>query len=188
MTDDRLDTEKYLEVLEYLLRSENEGGANNATLGKVKLMKLLYYADFDHFEKHGTSVTGDSYRKLDYGPVPRNADRMLNELLRQERLNVSKQQQYHFWRYAYTLHLPNEWRPERLSHEEGRTLAEVVERWRNHTTQSIVRASHGEPPWKLVEYGEEIPYYLVHFREAVEPHEDEEPESVDSSPILEEAS
>ena len=25
------------------------------------LMKLLHYLDFDHFEKYGTSVTGETY-------------------------------------------------------------------------------------------------------------------------------
>ena len=36
----------------------------NGTLGKLKLMKLLYFLDFDFFEKYGRSVTGDEYLRF----------------------------------------------------------------------------------------------------------------------------
>jgi len=58
-----LDREKYRQVILFLLKS----GANNVYLGKVKLFKLLYYIDFNHFEVYKASVTGDNYRKLDLG-------------------------------------------------------------------------------------------------------------------------
>lgn len=40
---------------------------NNVHLGKTKLMKLLYYLDFDHMEEYGTPVTGGTYKKLPHG-------------------------------------------------------------------------------------------------------------------------
>jgi hypothetical protein len=46
---------------------------NNVHLGRTKLMKLLYYVDFDHYERHGRTVTGAAYRKLPHGPVPQEA-------------------------------------------------------------------------------------------------------------------
>ncbi len=49
----------------------------NGTLGKLKMMKLLYFLDFDFFEKYGRSVTGDSYLRFENGPVPQNAERIL---------------------------------------------------------------------------------------------------------------
>ena len=51
----------------------------NGTLGKLKLMKLLYYLDFDFFEKYGRSITGDEYLRFDNGPVPRMAEKILKE-------------------------------------------------------------------------------------------------------------
>lgn len=39
-------------------------------LGKVKLMKLLYYSDFRHMREYGRPIVGDSYYKLENGPVP----------------------------------------------------------------------------------------------------------------------
>lgn len=39
-------------------------------LGKIKLFKLLYLLDFEHFRQTGRSVTGLDYRAWKFGPVP----------------------------------------------------------------------------------------------------------------------
>jgi len=39
-------------------------------LGKVKLCKLLYFLDFEHFKETGRSVTGLNYFAWKMGPVP----------------------------------------------------------------------------------------------------------------------
>jgi uncharacterized phage-associated protein len=39
-------------------------------LGKVKLFKLLYFLDFEHFQETGRSVTGMNYYAWKMGPVP----------------------------------------------------------------------------------------------------------------------
>jgi uncharacterized phage-associated protein len=39
-------------------------------LGKIKLFKLLYLLDFEHFRQTGRSVTGLEYHAWKYGPVP----------------------------------------------------------------------------------------------------------------------
>lgn len=45
--------------------------ANNTRyLGKVKLCKLLYFLDFEHFKQTGRSVTGLDYFAWPMGPVP----------------------------------------------------------------------------------------------------------------------
>lgn len=38
---------------------------------KTKLFKLLYFLDFIHFKKYGTTVTGLEYYTWTYGPVPK---------------------------------------------------------------------------------------------------------------------
>ena len=45
--------------------------ANNTKfLGKIKLFKLLYFMDFDHYKETGRSVTGLEYFAWKMGPVP----------------------------------------------------------------------------------------------------------------------
>ncbi len=40
------------------------------SLGKIKLLKLLYLLDFEHFAQTGRSVTGMDYAAWKFGPVP----------------------------------------------------------------------------------------------------------------------
>lgn len=35
-----------------------------------KLFKVLYFADMEHLNKYGRSITGDTYMAMEYGPVP----------------------------------------------------------------------------------------------------------------------
>ena len=43
---------------------------NTEACGKIKLFKLLYLLDFDHFRETGRSVTGYEYEAWKFGPVP----------------------------------------------------------------------------------------------------------------------
>src|ERR1035438_3284966 len=67
--------EKLQHVLLYFLER-----INNVHLGRTKLMKLLYFVDFDHYETYGRSVTGAAYRKLPHGPYPKDAVNLLAKM------------------------------------------------------------------------------------------------------------
>lgn len=43
---------------------------NVRVCGKIKLFKLLYLMDFEHFRQTGKSVTGVEYQAWKFGPVP----------------------------------------------------------------------------------------------------------------------
>ncbi|WP_343632455.1 Panacea domain-containing protein [Roseateles sp.] len=43
---------------------------NTKYCGKIKLFKLLYLLDFEHFRQTGKSVTGYDYQAWKFGPVP----------------------------------------------------------------------------------------------------------------------
>jgi uncharacterized phage-associated protein len=46
------------------------GKCKNEFNDRLKLNKLLFYADFLNFKENGLSITGLSYRAIQYGPVP----------------------------------------------------------------------------------------------------------------------
>src|SRR3972149_10808961 len=92
-----LDKKKYKHVFLFLLNS----AANNILLGKVKLFKLLHYIDFDHFEFFNASVTGDTYRKLDYGPVPINANIILSEMQAEGLITIGKLETGDYTQYTF---------------------------------------------------------------------------------------
>ncbi|MFM9912225.1 MAG: Panacea domain-containing protein [Methylophilaceae bacterium] len=44
--------------------------SNTKFCGKIKLFKLLYLMDFEHFSQTGKSITGFEYQAWKFGPVP----------------------------------------------------------------------------------------------------------------------
>src|SRR3990167_2382135 len=56
--------------------------------GKKKLAKLLYFVDFDFYEKTQKSVTGDVYKALPMGPFPTALDKMTIEMSKKKTLVV----------------------------------------------------------------------------------------------------
>ncbi|MBA3643949.1 MAG: SocA family protein [Chloroflexia bacterium] len=148
--------------------------ANNPLLGKTKLMKLVYFADFDHFEEYETSITGARYRKLPQGPVPDEGMDAISNLEHNGRVSRTDIQKGSYIQHQYT---PNEEVDLSLfSPTEIAVLEKVAARWREHSTEQIVSATHGEAPWVAVGMHREIPYYLAHYRNnfgALELDEDE---------------
>ena len=55
---------KLINGIKYLLKHTNK-------VGLTKLFKLLYFWDFIHFKRFGTSVTGLDYYAFPFGPVPK---------------------------------------------------------------------------------------------------------------------
>lgn len=65
--------EKFVQAILYFAR-------HTTALGKVKLFKLLYLLDFEHFRQTGRSVTGLEYRAWKMGPVPAELVQQWDEL------------------------------------------------------------------------------------------------------------
>ncbi len=51
---------------------------NTKYCGKTKLCKLLFFADMDHFQQTGRTITGLDYFAWDFGPVPADLYRELD--------------------------------------------------------------------------------------------------------------
>jgi uncharacterized phage-associated protein len=136
-----IDESKYQNAILYFVSQ-----INNKTLGKIKLMKLLYYLDFDHFEQFGTSVTGDDYLRWEMGPVPATAATVISHMVADGQLLVESediglpnpQSRYTALRpYDVHVFLPS----------EVAVLFAVAGKWEHHSGADMVRAVHGEPPW-----------------------------------------
>lgn len=154
--------------------------ANNSWLGKTKLMKLIYYADFDHFEQYDQPVTGATYTKRQYGPLTDQGTAALHEMEKADKVRSLEIHDGPYTRFRYEP--VEQFDPAVLSQTELQTLNDVAERWRLHTAQQIVAATHGEPPWLAVRDGETIPYELSYYRNNFGEMELEEEASRESEP------
>ena len=136
-------------------------------LGKVKLMKLFYYLDFDHVKKFATHVTFDRYVKLDHGPIPSTIKNMIDDLENDPDASVLTD--------VIDIKLATGQSIHRVSAKRGITYAdkklfsinelgvleEVCVRFGDRNTKFIEEASHKEEAWNSVAMLQETPYTLA---------------------------
>lgn len=151
---------------------------NNVHLGRTKLMKLLYYVDFDHFEKYGRPITNARYRKLPHGPVPDKVDKVISKMQKSglvEAIEVTGSQ------YAKNRLIPlnGKFDASIFGGDEIAVLEAVACRWADATAAEIEAATHAEAPWASTEDAKAIDYELALYRSPLpaEPTDDRLAES-----------
>jgi uncharacterized phage-associated protein len=142
---------------------------NNVHLGRTKLMKLLYYVDFDHYEKHGRLVTGATYKKLPHGPVPEQAGDLIQQMNRaglvrtvvaRIKTNAKDYEQHR-------LIAQSRFDASKFSGDELQTLERVAKDWEDATASDIEAASHAEAPWANTKDRALIDYELAYYRRPI---------------------
>src|SRR3989344_1268940 len=136
----------------------------NGSLGKVKLMKLLYFLDFDYFEKYGKSITGDEYLRFEHGPVPHAAKALLDKMSGKE-IKISKHKMPDGLNDQERIEALQEPDVSVFSPEEVLMLEEVASKWERFSGSEMKNASHGEAPWIATKPNDVIDYNLAYYRD-----------------------
>lgn len=139
---------------------------NNVHLGRTKLMKLLYYVDFGHFEKHDVSVTGAKYRRLPHGPYPDKIEKVIDRMTKDGLIAEMKQKRGPY-EQRRLLTCTARFDAARFNGAELQTLEQVAADWADSTAAEIEAASHREAPWASTDDGKAIDYELAHFRRPI---------------------
>lgn len=135
----------------------------NGTLGKLKLMKLLYFLDFDFFEKYGRPVTGDEYLRFENGPVPRMAEKILKQMSGKE-IKITSRKMPRGYNDQQHIEPLVDFNPESFSKEEILMMEEIADKWEKFTGAEMKSASHGEAPWIATKPDNIIDYNLAYYR------------------------
>lgn len=135
----------------------------NGTLGKLKMMKLLYYLDFDFFEKYGTSVTGDEYLRFEYGPVPHMGEKMLKTMDGKD-IKITKRKIKEGYNDQFHIEAVKDFDVNVFTKEELLMLEEVAGKWEKFSGSEMKSATHGEAPWIATKPDKVIDYNLVYYR------------------------
>jgi len=136
---------------------------NNITLGRTKLMKLLYYVDFDHCEKTGRPITNANYRKLPHGPVPDEAEDVIEKMVKAGAVQEVQRPVGSFTQHRL-LTDKAKFDAAIFSGDEIETLESVAKRWCQASAKEIEKASHREAPWATTEDGKTIDYEMAEYR------------------------
>ena len=161
---------KFKEVLLYIL--EKVGARPN--IGETAIYKLLYFIDFDYYEKFEEQLIGAKYIKNHFGPTPIEFKKIADQMVEKGEIEKIKSK--------YFQHEQKKYLPRRaadlktLSAQEIQHIDEVLARlaWKN--AAELTDYSHSDTPWRVHKMGEEISYETVFYRDndhSVRNYEDE---------------
>ena len=152
--------EKFEKTLLYILAKI--GGKQN--IGQTVLYKLLYFIDFDYYEKFEEQLIGAKYIKNHYGPTPVMFDKLIDRLEKKGKVEKIKSK---FYKHEQTKYLVNPNNPINVSALSAQELAHIdweIDRLGGLTATQISALSHLDTPWLAAKEREALEYEHVFYR------------------------
>ncbi|OGG61839.1 hypothetical protein A3C87_00375 [Candidatus Kaiserbacteria bacterium RIFCSPHIGHO2_02_FULL_49_34] len=150
--------EKFEQVLLYVL--EKVGAKPN--VGMTVLYKLLYFIDFDYYEKYGEQLMGLTYFKNTHGPAPREFKKVVDAMKEKgEVVEVKSKYFAHEQKKFLPTAEPN------LALLNGRELEmidDVLSRYSDKSATQLSDMSHRDTPWRVAKNGENLEYEHAFYR------------------------
>ncbi len=154
-----LHKKKYQNAILYLCKK-----LGGEVRGKKKLAKLLYFVDFDFYEKYQKSLTGDVYRAFPMGPMPMNLVKMTEAMEVEEMITVNSAEEKEGYRPTEIYCCLVDPDISVFNSEEKNMLNRVILRYGHLNGRQLEELSHAEAPYVGTELREEIPYELSFYR------------------------
>ena len=152
--------QKFEQVLLYILAKI--GGKPN--IGQTVLYKLLYFIDFDYYEKFEEQLIGAKYIKNHYGPTPLMFAKLVDRLEKKSKVEKIKSK---FYKREQTKYLVNPNEALDLSALSAQELAHIdweIARLGDMTATQISALSHLDTPWVAAGEREPLEYEHVFYR------------------------
>lgn len=157
--DPQTNPEKLREVLLYIL--EKVGAKPN--VGETVLYKLLYFIDFDYYEKTGHSITGLTYVRNHFGPTPtRDFVGVVEGMKANAELEVVETKYFKNTQKKYLPRVSAEFKE--LKASELKHIDDTLARLSDKTANELSELSHYDMPWLAAKQGEPIKYRDVFYR------------------------
>jgi len=149
---------KFKEVLLYIL---NKVGAK-PNIGETVLYKLLFYIDFDYYEKYEEQLIGATYIKNHFGPTPVEFIKIVEKMKKDEELLIVEDK---YFSHPQTKYLPLR-EPDLtvINGQEIELIDEVLNKLSDKNAKEISDYSHNDIPWLTTDDGNVIPYESVFYR------------------------
>jgi transcriptional regulator with XRE-family HTH domain len=149
---------KFKEALLYIL--EKVGAKSN--VGEGVICKLLYFIDFDYYEKYEEQLIGAAYIKNHFGPTPVGFTDLIKEMKEQNELIHITRKYFNFSQQKY---LPRR-KPNLtlFSAQEIQHIDWVLERLSNKNAKEMEEYTHRDVPWIITEKQSTIDYESVFYR------------------------
>ena len=152
--------EKFEQTLLYILTKI--GGKPN--IGQTVIYKLLYFIDFDYYEKFENQLIGAKYIKNHYGPTPVMFAKLIGRMEKEGKVEKIKSK---FYKHEQTKYLVNPNEALDLSALSAQELAHIdweIDRLGDLTATQISALSHLDTPWIAAREREILEYEHVFYR------------------------
>ena len=151
--------DKFKQVVLYVL--DKVGKKPN--VGETVLHKLLYFIDFDYYEKFEESLMGGTYIKNLYGPTSVELDPLIKEMREQGEIEVIPSQRFDYRQTKYLARTNPDL--DILSEREIDHIDKVLARLSGKSATELKQHSHEDMPWKSAKHKEPLSYERVFYRD-----------------------
>lgn len=150
---------KFKEVFLYILSKVG----SKPNVGESVINKLLYFIDFDYYEKFEEQLIGATYIRNHYGPIPCEFIKVIEQMKADKEIEEIKSRYFtHEQKKFLPIRRPN---LELLSAREVSLIDEVLNRLSDKSAKEMTDYSHGDIPWLVHKEGEPISYESVFYRD-----------------------
>ena len=152
--------EKFRQVFLYMLGKVGF----QPNVGETVLYKLLYFIDFDYYEKFEEQLTGSTYIKNHHGPTPVEFAKIVQSM---EEKGEIKRETVEYHGFSQKKYLPlQEADLNLLTGRELQHIDSVIARLGHIGAKDISDYSHQDVPWMTTPDGEAINYEAAFYRTA----------------------
>jgi transcriptional regulator with XRE-family HTH domain len=150
--------EKFKEVLLYILGKVG----SKPNIGETVIYKLLYFIDFNYYEKYEDQLIGATYIKNKHGPTPIEFKKIVEKMIKDKEIEKVKSIYFTFPQRKYLpLREPD---LEKLKANEIKLIDDVLDKLSDKNASEISEYSHNDVPWLTTENGKKIEYESVFYR------------------------
>lgn len=150
--------QKFKEVLLYLL--SKVGAKSN--IGETVVYKLLYFIDFNYYEKYEEQLMGATYIKNHHGPTPVEFHEIVKDMINTKELEVVNSKYFQHPQKKYLPHRDPDL--SLLNATEIKLIDEVINKFSSMNAAMISDYSHQDVPWAVTPTGQKIDYESVFYR------------------------
>jgi len=150
--------ERFKQVLLYVVSKVG----NRPNIGQTALYKLLYFIDFDYYEKTQKYLIGATYIKNTHGPSPVSFAKISRDLQSNGQLVEVHSKYFHYDQKKYLV--TSEPEVSLLSASELKHIDDELERLASKSVRELSDLSHIDTPWKVAKDKQVLNYRHVFYR------------------------
>jgi uncharacterized phage-associated protein len=150
--------EKFEQVLLYIVSKVG----SRPNIGQTALYKLLYFIDFDYYEKYQEYLMGATYIKNTHGPSPVSFAKIARHLETSGKLVLVQSKYFGFDQKKYLV--TAEPVVSSLSAQELKHIDDELERFASKSAKELSDLSHIDTPWRVAKEKQVLNYRHAFYR------------------------